>query len=411
MSGEGLEPRQTTSWIGTFCEFADISSAIPIWAKWAAISVLAGALERRVWMRSRRGPLYPNLYSIIVGPPGVGKSVALNLGEQFLRTIEAKQNVPGIFIAPSSVSAASLLDALHDARRKIIRPKDTPSVVEFNYFTAFVSELGIFLPEYDSRFITRLIKFYDGEHFEERLRSREQKQVVMETPQVSIFGGTTPSYLNSLLPEGAWDQGFCSRTIFIFNPVSDIIHSIFDTGLDLEKAKVLKKALVEDLHKIFNLYGEFHWAEDAKEAIEAWNQARLPPKPSHRNLEHYNSRRLAHVMKLSMIASAARGSDLIIKLEDYQSALDWLLEAEARMPDIFHAFGGLAQDGKAMEDLWYFVFKEFSLRHKAIPKHELINYLKNKVQSASILKVIDLMVEGRLLKFTGDGYLPGEKLQ
>jgi hypothetical protein len=176
---------------------------------------------------------------------------------------------------------------------------------------------------------------------------------VWSTLTCSIIGGTTPSYLNSFLPEGAWDQGFTSRTIFVYSGEAVRV-SIFGEGTLLDEE--LHQPLLADLKRIAGLYGKLSWDADAAHAIQAWADADLPPVPEHNKLQHYNTRRLAHVIKLCMVASVARCSDLRITLDDYQTALDWLLEAEGRLPDLFHSHG-VAGDSAAIDDAWDFVYR------------------------------------------------------
>ena len=65
------------SWIELFVEQTAETASPPIFRKWAAISAVAGAMERKSWIVTRGTPLYPNLYIILIGPPGVGKSIIL----------------------------------------------------------------------------------------------------------------------------------------------------------------------------------------------------------------------------------------------------------------------------------------------------------------------------------------------
>lgn len=386
-------------------EFSSGFSSPKVFRKWAAIGILSGVMERRVWAKTKKSDLFPNLYIILVGPPGVGKSAILSTAERLLRA------VPDIHIAPSSVSAASLVDSLTLAARKIIRPNDTPSFVQFHYLTAVASELGVFLPVYDPLFMNSLTKFYDGEHYEERRRTGKQNHTKLEHPHLSILGGTTPSYLNSFLPDGAWDQGFTSRTIFIYCGES-VFTELFDDDEDTTADNRLYADLLHDLKSIFSLFGKFSWDKDAAGAISAWARADLPPVPEHPKLVHYNSRRLAHCIKLCMVASISRSNELVITLEDYQTALEWLLTAEAYIPDIFssHGIGG---DAAAMEDTWHFLYQIWGKEKKPISEFRIVNYLRNKVPSHNIMKVIEIMVRSGDIKLdltTGHpAYIPQPK--
>lgn len=351
---------------------------------------MSAALERKVWSRTKGSNLYPNLYTILVGPPGVGKSAVLSQSERLLRA------VPELFVAPSSTTTASLVDTVNIAIRKIIRPNDTPNFVQFNSLQVVASELGVFLPAYDPAFMNTLTKLYDGELYEERRRTGKVNHLRIDQPQLSILGGTTPSYLNSFLPDGAWDQGFTSRTIFIFSG-EPVRSNIFSEENEFASLEVAYLALVHDLKLIALLFGKMEWTEAAKAAIVEWDQEDLAPIPSHGKLTHYNSRRLAHVIKLSMIASVSRTSELIIEPEDFLVARRWLLEAEVLMPDIFLSMG-LNADSRAMEDCWYFVYQTFSKTKASVGEHHIVDFLSKRVPSYQVTKVIEIMVKSKMLK-------------
>lgn len=382
--------RKLPNWIDSFTEFTDVIASPKVFRKWTAIGVLSGAMERRLWVHTKGSNLYPNLYTILVGPPGVGKSAVLSQAERLLRA------VPDLRITPSSVSAASLVDSLVLANRKIVRPNEMPSFVEFNYLTAVASELGVFLPIYDPLFMNSLTKLYDGEPYEERRRTGKVNHIKIEHPQLSILGGTTPSYLNSFLPDGAWDQGFTSRTIFIYS--GETIHSeIFQAEDQFKHLEGLYLSLLSDLKSISAAYGKMTWTPEAATAISEWNRAGLPPVPDHNKLQHYNSRRLVHVIKLCMIASISRSSDLIITVEDYQLALGWLLDAESRVVDIFHSMG-VAGDSAAIDDTWDFIFRFHAKEKKPISEHRVVNFLRSKVPSHNIMKVLEIMQRSDIIK-------------
>lgn len=348
-------------------------------------------MERRLWVRTKGSNLYPNIYTILVGPPGVGKSAVLSQVERFLRAI------PDIHVAPSSVSAASLVDYLVLANRKIIRPNEVPPFVQFHYLTAVASELGVFLPVYDPLFMNSLTKFYDGEYYEERRRTGKVNHLKIEHPHLTIIGGTTPSYLNSFLPEGGWDQGFTSRTIFIYSGEQPYT-ALFDDEHQYAGLEKIYLDLLHDLKGISGLYGKFSWSPEAAHVIEEWNKAGLPPVPEHNKLVHYNSRRLAHQIKLCMIASIARSNEMVITLEDYQTALDWLLDAESRVVDIFHSMG-VAGDSAAIDDTWDFIFRMYNKNgKKPVGEHSVVNFLRAKVPSHNIMRVIEIMVRSGLIK-------------
>ena len=157
--------RRFPNWIGSFLEYTAVLPSPELFRRWTAISLISSVLERKVWTRTKGTQLFPNQYIILVGPPGVGKSVVLSQAERMLRALTELR------VAPSSVTTASLADAMAEAGRKIIRPMSTPNFIQFNSLQVVASELGVFLPVYDTSYINLLTKLYDGELSEERRRT------------------------------------------------------------------------------------------------------------------------------------------------------------------------------------------------------------------------------------------------
>lgn len=379
--------RRLDDWVTGFLEYTEILSSPRIFRLWAAIGTVSAALERRVHVRTMGADLFPNLYVVLVGPPGVGKSVVLAHSERLIRS------VPDLFVAPSNVSSASLIDSLGEAKRKVLEPK-SGWYSEFNYLVAVASELGTFLPVYEASFMNLLTKAYDGEMLEDRKRTKNIS-VKIDRPLLSILGGTTPSYLNSFLPEGAWDQGFTSRTIFIFSGDRHIV-SPFTDEAQHERLDKLYSNLLLDLKSIGQLVGRINFEPSATSRIVDWHMQGGPPAPDHSKLLHYLPRRTTHLLKLCLVSAASRGASTILE-RDFESGLAWLLEAEVHMPEIFKAMGS-SGDASVMEDTWYYVYAQFVKDKRLVPERRLIEFISKKVPNYSVLHILELMVKSGMLQ-------------
>jgi len=358
---------------------------------------VAMAMERKTYIRTNIGDLFPNLYVMAIAPPGVGKTLITGTTQDFMREL------PEHHMAPSSVSRASLVDSLVAAERKVVIPQNNPPVLAFNSLAVVQNEMGVFLPAYDSEFMAVLTDLYDCRNFSEKKRGKDIDNK-LSAPQLNLFAATTVSYLSDSMPEGAWDQGFLSRTILLYS--GEVIkRSLWDT---IDKSVELKNDLIHDLKQIGSMTGRFKFEQEAASAIDAWHKADGPPKPDHPKLQHYNSRRTTHVLKLCMIASAARGNDFIITLDDYHRALDWLLSAELYMPDIFKsmAVGG---DPKVIEETYYWAYKKYSKKQQDIPESEVIEFIQNKVPAHSVERIYSLMIKSKLFEKRLEGIRPRAK--
>lgn len=302
-------------------EYTEGIQSPELFRKWAAISAVAGALERKVWIRSQRHDVFPNLYVLLVGPPGSGKTFALNACEQLWKTL------PEHKVAETSLTKAALVDRLAESVR-IIRH---PIQMEFNALLVASKELGALIPQYDPDFLNALTYFWDSIRYDEKRRygKNNGEALVIERPCLNLIGCTTPSYLTGTMPPFAWDQGFFARVIIIYSDITDITPlNLLDE--DNTNNAALQNALAHDIKLIGERVGRMKFTAPAIQAIETWNaEGQKKDKPSHPRLMNYCTRRTLQLLKLCIIAAADRGADNI-DIPDYDAALAWLAEAEKK---------------------------------------------------------------------------------
>jgi len=377
------------NFIELFEEYTSNISSPAIFRKWGAISLIAGALERKVWVVTRGSPVYPNLFVILAANPGVGKS------EITWRVRQHWGQIEGHHLASSSVTKASMMDELAEASRRWVTNDPQNPVDSFNSLKICVNELGVFITAYDNEFISTMTDLWDCKDYSETRRSSKKKDPIqLAKVQLNMLAAGTPSYLNHMLPEGAWDQGFMSRTIIVFS--GEIIKkSLFgDHGVDQSMAEQVQA----ELDRKANLYGEMGFTEESKDLLNNFLYTVADETaPQHPRLMAYNVRRVVHLLKLCMVASVCRSDELVIRAEDYQVALDWLLEAEATMPEIFKAMsqGGA---GQVMNDAWYYLVQLYAKENSPILIHRLIQFLQERIPAHSIQSTIEMMEKGKMIE-------------
>lgn len=191
-----------------------------------------------------------------------------------------------------------------------------------------------------------------------------------------------------------------SRVLLVFS--GEVKHTHVFT--ELHHDEELWKRLTADIKAIYNMFGEFQVTEEAMEAINAWAKTGGAPAPDHPKLVSYCSRRIAHVLKLCIIASASSDDDMIITLDHFAEALDWLVELETYMPDIFKSLkvGG---DARAIEECWHFAYQYWMKRQEPVPEHLVYAFLQERVPVHSVERMINVMCQAKLLKkqFTASG--------
>lgn len=393
------------NWIDAFLAYTEGKGSPRLYRLWSAIFTISAVCERKIWLTTAKGKLYPNQYILLVGGAGIGKSLCTNIVYDLLDQIRTPETP--FHIAPTSVTKASLIDSLSEADRRIIRPMESPAVISFNSLTIVPNEFGVFLPSWEGDFMSSLTDLWDCKHYSETRRTAKIN-ISIPNPQLNMFSATTPMYLNNLLPEGAWEQGFMSRIMIVFS--GEIIHTdLFPADL-LEADTSGFDNLVHDLREIYKLWGEMIVSDEAKVAVNEWSRKGGPPIPNHPKLASYGARRAAHLLKLCMVAAIASDNEKIITLDHFAEALDWLAQLETFMPDVFKSMktGG---DGRAIEECWHFTMEVFMKTKQPVPEHRIVHFLQERVPVHNISRILDVMERAQLLqkKFMdngGQGYEP-----
>lgn len=387
-------------WLELFLEYTDGIPSPDIFRLWSGIAALAGAMERRVWIETARSKLFPNLYTLLVAPPGVGKSQAIS------HVTELWYAVKDLRVAPDNVTKPALIDAIQAASRKLVLSET--GLVEFHSLLVASSEFGVLVPAHDLEFLNTLNHIYDcPRNYRENRRSMGDNQIDISYPQLNILGGTQPAYLANLLPEEAWGMGFTARVLMVYSSRA-ITVPLFSSP---EPRTGLFRDLVSKLQAISKRYGAMNFTDEAKHEIERWANEGCQPVPTHSKLANYSSRRILHALKLSMVAAVSADS-ADIELAHFNRARDWLLAAEATMPDIFREMVGKS-DVQVLDELHYYCWQIWIKEKKAVHQSRLIHFLQHRVPSDKIMRLLDIAVKANILdQLAGtDTYRPRPKDQ
>lgn len=368
------------------------------------MTTLSGCLERRVWAQLSGGKLYPNLYTMLVASPGVGKDQAINPAVNMMRAA-------GCFhVSPISVTGKGLLDAL--ASSKAVKDfKFGTDLVKYHTMFVAVPEFGTLLDKHDLGFLSILNELYNcSPMFEEKLRSRKE-DLVIENPHMAMLTGTQPSYMASMFPEEAWGMGFFARTMLIYQGKAEK-KAMFSGGMfkDSTEREHREKELVNHLKRVQKLTGPMSFTEGAQSVIEHFNEVEAEAEaPQHPRLFHYNTRRTLHLIKISMVLA---GAELKMEItEDHvNQAKSAMYEAEGLMPEIFKemAHGGHKSH---LDDAFYYICRMYNASgRKPVPEHKIIQMLSAKVPAQLIPHLLNTMLNSKMIKEASESDDPKIKL-
>ena len=163
--------RQCKDWIETFCSYTKETESPRIFSKWTAISVIASALRKKCHFQLGRLKTYPNLYIVLVAPPGrCKKGVSMSYGKVLL------QSVPGIIISAESNTRESLFQDLEDSATDCVF--STGDTLSYSALSILSKEFEVFLGQKkdNTRLLVTLTDLFDGD--EKVWRHKDRQSVV-----------------------------------------------------------------------------------------------------------------------------------------------------------------------------------------------------------------------------------------
>lgn len=378
--------RLLPDWITAYLTFTQGTEPPKTYHRWTAISVLAGALQRRVYMRWGHEVIYPNLYVILVGPSGRSrKGTAMKIGKSLL------QEVKGVTQTSESITREALIRAMKSA---VTNFSDGPDIRFQCAITCISPELSVFLGQRDIKFLSNLTDWYDSSD----QWTYETKGAGIDSVQgvcFNLLGATAPDWIQSMLPQEAIGGGFTSRCIFIVEEdKGQVVAKEVLSKADLE----LRTTLKNDLEIIATVTGEMKFNADAELAYISWyeNQEKsisenVMPVDDPR-FSGYCERRATHVKKLSMVMSACRTNNKMITKEDFNNAVASMEEAEQKMAK---AFGGLGR-GKFSEITQ--IILDFIEKHQVVKRSILLRTFYRELDIPTLKMIEDMMEQMKTVK-------------
>lgn len=364
---------------------------------WSAISIVAGALERKVWVVHEHFTLYPNLYVVLIGSPGIGKSTAAEKAADILA------NVVGISFMGNRINEASFLNRLEKTsewKQFHLEGKTYPHSACF----LFASEAATSFSEmYPGSGITHTLTdlFNCGPQGWSTIRGFEKETVkkgiqMICNPCINILACTTSTWFTSKMvtKEDALG-GFGSRLIVVNHKGTEIRDNTWrDPSM---KSHGTNKNLVQELSHINSIKGPFvptdGWREAYKEISDRYQQHRNELLTSE-IMTSVAQRKQTQAVKVSMILAASRSDSLTLEADDFIKAWELLTGLEDNIED---AYSGIIEDpeNKVAKEILDFLHKkkltEFTRAH-------IVDVFRAKHGTKKISKALEEMASGGLIK-------------
>ena len=294
---------QTSNFFRLYRYICGESEVPDIYHFWCGVSLLAAAVEDRVWYQKfKHEKLFPNLFILLVGPSGLGKGTAIG------HMVRLANNSISINKYRGRITGPHLIDHLGKAstddwgRRIISNPK----------LWLIMDELQNDVSGNKSMiedFIYLMTELYTASDYTVQTGTRTHGQINIQNPLINWFAGTTEDDLREILTFRLLRSGFTARTCFCFGE--------YDFDLRMPRIKY-----PEDYDEVFQhlccrlwamqqTTGVFMVTESAEAEIDRWYIKR--PKPEEELLYSAWKRHHDLLLKFAMILCLGDGGPMVIQ--------------------------------------------------------------------------------------------------
>lgn len=368
--------------ISSYLELTDNTEPRLSYRMACIISAIASCLQRKVFLPWGDLYFYPNMFIVLVGPPAARKGTAIGPVRDMLDGI-------GIPMAADESSRQRLVQLLQESSVTDISKQGLQC--SHCSMTMHASELTVTLGYNNMSLLTYLNDWFDCRNkFVYSTVARENEEI--NNVWVNLLGATTPTLLQSAMPQEAVGAGFTSRTFFVY--ASD-------------KAKVVVKptspdgmfeAVQHDLkHLLRHFVGPFQYDKDFDDLYAHWRQTSDNLNMGDFRLNHYVDRRATHFMKLCMIFCASRTDEMVIRGVDFERALTFMEAVEGNMRYVFEGMGA-----NAFADVQARILRLVRQR-KSVTEAEVMKMMKNEVMHRDLQNILQTLQKSGEISWSAAG--------
>jgi hypothetical protein len=363
-----------------YAEYCKNTEPPPNFHAWSAISALSALIGKKCSIPQGHFTVFPNLYIVLVGDPGMRKSTAMNIAKRLVRLHG------GVPVAAESGSREGLLD---DMVKNKVPAMEGAKDVSYWQSSAFVTEMQEFLggKHINGAMIGFLTAIWDEMIYKER--TRKGGEVIIHNPYFTMIGCCTPNWMNEKLREDVITDGFSRRTIFVLEEELGKLNPWPESSPNEIQALAL---LSKEVQRIHDINGKFQLSKEARAIYDAkyMDMRNEALKYSDKVQSYFTSKHIL-ALKVAMCISSGLNSERLIDSEVMKAAFIFLEQSERSLDLVFAGVG--RNELKAL--LQKCLRKIRAAGHKGLSKAEFITYAYNDMNKQEIDEVWEcLMTSG-----------------
>ena len=307
--------------------------------KWATLAAISAIVKKNVWTEKYAYKVYPNIYVMLVGPPGITKSYATSLSKQMVESINNTKVISGM---------NSIEGMIQEMGSASLDERGLP-VVGTNAFICSNEFTNLLLD--NPQAFSVLTELYDacyniGNSWKKTLKSGK---VELKDPYLTMISASNTAHFNDKLRTVDIEGGFIGRTMVVLEKDRHRINSLIRKPGRTFNVTELK----DELLRISRLKGEFRWADEKTMSLyETWdmdfkNQTKTDTTGTFRRMPD-------HVVKVAMLSAIAEGDDLIFTYPIIERAISTCEQLITNIRSVTAGSGSAANSQaiyKFMQDL------------------------------------------------------------
>lgn len=323
------------NFIRDYLKFCENSEAHLNYQFWCALWTLSTIVGRRVWLDQGHYVVYPNLYIVLVGPPGNRKTSAKSIAHDLVRRV-VREGAP-VPMSGESVTREKFIQDLAADESKVTfmdHSKGKPIPREFQQQSLCITELSGIVGPSQAAMVETLTALYDvGAWYE--YKTKHQGSDEIPNPYVSLLACTTPDYITSKLKDDIISGGFSRRALFILEHGKK--KRIAFPTISAEQKEAIRNAARLGL-RAQSVGGAMSWEPRAKVWFGDWYENTLKSSNDMNMAGYYDTKHVI-LLKISILLALSDNLRMELRYEDLQMGLELLRPVEETMPEVFAAMG------------------------------------------------------------------------
>ena len=258
---------------------------------WSAITLLGACIHKRAAFNVGDIAIHGNLYTMLVGPQGNGKTTSCDFAKKFF--IEAYPDLPIGAYTQSAEDIVKIM-ASDDFPRTFTKPDG--SVFQIAPYAFFMNEFKNFVAYSPSRMLAFLTDIYDRDKFDSSTIKRSSEVII--NPCLTILACENPDWLIRNLRADVVSGGFSRRVIYVYEidraepkPIISIT----------PEAELAKQRVLQRLRDIKTQIAQFQWTESGKKFFIPWYVNKQKSIPDNLLMGGYVGTKHIQLFKVAML--------------------------------------------------------------------------------------------------------------